>query len=246
MSRKFSIGKVASRSCWAARGASTAPAEAPRLVDQIRLRVGQPERVGGEDRRVGIACRMVGACIAQVYYMGQEIKLRSRSARCAGCRAQRSRAPIEPEVQHGRVERPRRFQVRHVADAGQADVARAGDLRRHPLHHGSGCVAVVLAGKTKHRHADARQVCPFVESHEAAHGRPVGALRSQPPWWPRTAPGRLRRRPVPSLGRRSRARAPPWSCRRRAGRAGRRRTCVWNSPSGLPKAGLVHDSTAAR
>ena len=54
MSRKFSIGKVASRSCCAARGAEHARAEAARLVDQRGLLVAEPKGVGREDRRVAV------------------------------------------------------------------------------------------------------------------------------------------------------------------------------------------------
>ena len=52
ISRKFSIGKVASRSCLRGAGREHAPAEAARLGDQRGLLLAEPEGVGREDRCV--------------------------------------------------------------------------------------------------------------------------------------------------------------------------------------------------
>ncbi len=64
-----------------------------------------------------------------------------------------------------------------MTEAGQAHVARAGNLRRHALHHRRGRVAVELAGQDEHRHCDVREVGALVEGDEAAHRCAVGGGR---------------------------------------------------------------------
>ena len=54
MSRKFSIGNVASRSCLAARGASTRAPNCRALSISAASCGGEPEGGGIEDGRVGI------------------------------------------------------------------------------------------------------------------------------------------------------------------------------------------------
>ena len=114
-----------------------APARArrtPRLADQLRLSLGQPERLG---REIGASVSRTSVAFIDVS-LHAAMRTASRKSRTAASKARR------------------RFQVREMADAGQADIARARDLRRHPLHHRGRRVAVVLAGEAENRHADVR------------------------------------------------------------------------------------------
>ena len=84
------------------------------------------------------------------------------------------------KIQHHRVERGGLFHVGQVAGAGQADIFRAGDARRHFFHHQRRGVAVVLAGDAQHRRLDAGEVLAPVEGDDGRKRGAIGTLDKIP------------------------------------------------------------------
>ena len=172
MSRKFSIGNVASRSCCAARGASTrAPNARASRSDPASLGI-KPERVGIEDRRIGISSAGV-------------LMTAFRSATPAdACQEARSAR---------RVEGGRRLQVRQVAErrAGRRSArpgssppcapssapAHCGRARRRGTARAPGCAARLARSSKPRGTARPRDRCAAgVARHQCrsrAPGRPA-------------------------------------------------------------------------
>src|SRR5580704_3885332 len=153
MSRKFSMGKLASRSYFCARGART------RRPNSRALAISSPcegERRNASGAKIGRsgACFSSGSCM--------------RGLRCG------ARQSFAQEAKNSAIELLRRLEVGEMPNPGQARVARARDLARQALHHACRGVAVMLAGKAKHRHLDATEIGALVESQETTHRRLVG------------------------------------------------------------------------
>ena len=126
MSRKFSIGKVASRSCCAARGASTRAPKRARLVDQRGFLV-----VRAGTRRARRSARRGRACRGR-WFM---------PARLSGLRAQ-AHALRKLKIAASKAAGASRFGM--WPSPGRQTVVRARDFAGHLLHHRRRRIAVVL------------------------------------------------------------------------------------------------------
>ena len=176
MSRKFSIGNVASRSCLAARGASTRRAELPGLPDHLGFAPLQPERHGS---KMGASGVMLMPTSNQLVGAGEN---------------------LPQEIQDSSIERSRCLQVRQMADARQADITAARYLGRHALDHRRRRVGIFLAREAEHGNAQCSPGSPLVERHQAAHGGAIGVGRHRAHHLDRQrTPRGLRRQPHHAL-----------------------------------------------
>src|SRR5262245_41040810 len=155
MSRKFASGKLASRSCWAARGASTRrPKRRAASISAASL--------GGKRNAAG---SKIGASVS--------IDARSRSCMdlpLHGVVLERT----AKEVETSGIEGGRRLQVRKMPNAGQAMIEGAGYLAGHALHHLGRGSAIVGTGETEHGYFYGGQVGALIEADEAADRGTIG------------------------------------------------------------------------
>ena len=200
-------------------GRQHASAEPASFVDQRRLVVGEAKGCRIEDRRVcGLPVEVTG---------GHGRNWTSRR-----------------KVEDRRIEGGRRLEVRQMSDAGETHVLGAGDLAGHALHHLRRGVGVLLAGEAKHGNADVGKIGALVEADQATHHGSVGVGRHGAHYidGQRARCGFGRGAIMASTIRgASSAMLSPAS----SGASLSATNFVWNSPPGLPKAGLVQASTAA-
>ncbi len=171
MSRKFSIGKVASRSCLAARGASTRLPKRRAFASSSAWRVCQPECIGREQRRVGVD-------LVDIHHI-HSAALRWVTSRGGTASRRKSRTA---SIEGGGI-----FQVGKMPEAGQLDSEfGAGDLGGHALHHLRRSIAVELADEAHRRHSYRVRGSHVLRTLRSPRRRPCRSRPAPPPLrqWP--------------------------------------------------------------